>query len=404
MRVFACAFFALFFSWSSAFAQIPAKSLRAKDGVEFIHHLQILNHALNADRVDVRMNGWGGVKATSGPGITVGNWPSSTSIPASNEMWTFEARDDGRIFIYASNSSYLCLSMDTAPHNKFEKDFGGAKIQGASLKACANQISQQFFLQKTAPLPSGSLKGAASFVIRSVHSPELCLSNFINSTQDAKRSPLTFESCNLAGSKSDRWVIIPSAKNDEALKRLDHLATIWALHDYRDKGGEQIYNSEVKPVIHQTTLVIDAETKYKRMPFSSPFTGKSIDAYVNATPQLQELHIERFETHNIDVGIEFGESTVSERWGFKFDAKQKLDFKNATQENVKLWQKVPPYSTMFFLAGKINVRGQYMVEVTTDLGDKWVSDGGKFNQDVITSLIACTDTSTSSVCSKAAKD
>ena len=110
-----------------------------------------------------------------------------------------------------------------------------------------------------------------------------------------------------------------------------------------------------------------------------------------------------FDTSGFDKSIEIGSSKLNglSTWlTFLPEIKVKLDFKKSVQDNVKLWQKVPPYTTIFFAAGTIKVSGGFNVVVVTDLGDTWETAGGTFGEDVVSTIVACTDTSTDKICSQ----
>lgn len=401
------ALFGLMFA-ANLFAQIPQVTKSATSefsGVSSIASLQIISLGiLDSNSPKGRLNVWNGVK----PDAVVGNYTSDLYKSASsNEIWVAQIISDGRFTLRTGSRLDMCLTAEKTLSSAFEAEFGES-VRAVKVKKCSSDtFGQQLFLQKSTLAKNSPFVASASYVIRLVDEPTVCLSTFINSAKGSHLSPVTTEACSQSGSGggTDRWVITSTQAKDRASsdRTLAQMANVWAMQNYVDAKGISIYNKSLAADVRQATLMIDPAIKYKRLYFDSPFSGQSVSAYVNATPEQQELHIERFDISGFDKSIEIGGGTLSKLTGIGLvaDIKGKLDFKKSTQDNVKLWQKVPPYTTMFFVAGTTKVSGGYTLSVVTDLGDKWETSEGNFSQDVLSILAACTDTSTSQICAQA---
>lgn len=390
----------------SAHASIPFNNKAADKefGRAIVPNLQIANLGLlNGADTPARVNMWGGRQTA---GAVIGNWPGDVSKPTpSNENWSIHLISDGRFTIRPTAQRNVCLTVEKQPSSLFQAEFGDSG-RVVKLERCDSaSYGQQFFLQLSGTAKKTVLSGSAAYVLRPVDDPGVCLTTFSNSRKPNSLSPLTVAPCSGAGDESDRWVItsIQETARADTQKTLKQVATIWAMQDYADDKGHSVYNKSVSAEAVKSTVKVDPTTRYTRLQFGSPFGGRSVNAYTNATPHLQELHIERFDTSGFDKSIEIGSSKLNglSTWlTFLPEIKVKLDFKKSVQDNVKLWQKVPPYTTIFFAAGTIKVSGGFNVVVVTDLGDTWETAGGTFGEDVVSTIVACTDTSTDKICSQ----
>lgn len=401
-----------FFIWvcACAHAQIPSSVPFASQeigGVTRLINLQLMNLAIINDpntppKKKGRVNAWTGANSNS----IIGNFPSNyNNVPAGHEIWGMQLFSDGRFRIYSNARPDLCLSFDNETTSFSNKEFGrdGKRVY---LSACTNSsTNQHFFLQESAS--TKATPAGLSYVIRSTNVPTLCLATMNNQKKSASFSPLTMQDCQPNSNGSDRWRITTynDVSNLDTSNALHLMATVFALYNYtrtaEDATREMIYNKDISTVLVGDFSFVPLPY-YRKIPFMSPFDGRFLDVFYNATPTVQQLHIERFKTDGFDKSIELGAKITLPILGWSIEPKGKLDFKTSTQLNTKLWLNSDPYTALWFTSSLSKVSGVYNINITTDLNDSWPVNGSKFSQELIKALVICSSTSTDPICIQSA--